>query len=134
MSEDHGDCFVVVSCVTGQFWDGSQWVPKWQEAVQFGQPLDPYTPACDLAGRLRAEHNVRCNAAYIPPAKVRIPQIPGDTPAQVLGQDGNVFSHAAAEVDLNVPDPAQLVDGLDQHPDAVDHPTDRTLQMPPEVV
>lgn len=67
-----GDCFVVHS-LDGSFWNGRKWVEKWQEALQFGGPLDPFTPCDALAARLRSR-GFACDPAYIPKvvdAKVR---------------------------------------------------------------
>lgn len=66
-----GDCFVVVS-TEGLFWDGSAWVPRWQDALQFVDAIDPYRPCDALVERLRGL-GAACNVAYVP--KVAGPEV-----------------------------------------------------------
>ena len=44
-----GDCFVVVNC-RGQCWDGSRWVARWSNALQFRRP-DPAYELCEATAR-----------------------------------------------------------------------------------
>jgi hypothetical protein len=58
-----GGCFVVLSsdCL---YWTGERWSPKWEEALRFRGPLDPYAPCAALADRLRSL-GVPCVPTYI---------------------------------------------------------------------
>jgi hypothetical protein len=65
MSEDVGDVFVIASC-EGMFWGGEGWVERWTEALQFGHPLDAYSPCEAEALRVRDITGRPCAPLYVP--------------------------------------------------------------------
>jgi hypothetical protein len=61
-----GDVFVVSDCDTGHYWDGTGWVAEWERAIQFGSPVDAFSPARTLADQLRLALGIACDPEYIP--------------------------------------------------------------------
>jgi hypothetical protein len=60
-----GDCFVICSS-SGLYWSGSDWLPRWQDALCFADRR-PYSRCAALCALLRSG-GVVCNVAFIPSA------------------------------------------------------------------
>ena len=128
-----GDCFVAMSADC-QFWDGQAWVPDWRAAVQFADPLDPFTPCERLVDEL-CHAGTPCSVAYVPRAKVAPAKLPRARPRRQRSQRKDYAGHPppAPEVNLDVNDLRLGVDRLDHDPDGVHELADAGLADSPSL-
>lgn len=72
---DEGDCFVVLRA-DGLYWAGGEWVPDWQDALQWDRHADPGGAAQEVAELLARLKGAACSVAYIPRGKVVSGKLP----------------------------------------------------------